>query len=71
MTTVFKLLVALFTLAFTLLGFAGKVLLFAIDVIAGGAAEVDFDEPVGQRYRHESGGDFAATHTRDGRRIVD
>jgi hypothetical protein len=60
MTTVFKLLVALFTLAFTLLGFAVKALLFFLEMLG---------DSVGTR--DEVFGDSDATHTYDGRVIID
>jgi hypothetical protein len=68
MTTVFKLLVGLFTLAFTLLGFAGKVLVFGLDVLAGGAEGYDIEQ---SGYRYEVECDLTVDRTSDGRRIVD
>jgi hypothetical protein len=66
MNTAFKLTKASLVLAFALVGLAAKVIGGLLGIIFDAAGSID-----GAGYRHEVGGDDAATHTFDGRRIID
>lgn len=66
MNTVFRMTKASLVLSFALVGVAAKAAWWLLEIIfdAGGAVD-------GPGYRHEVGGDEGATHTFDGRRIID
>jgi len=66
MNTAFKLTRASLVLAFTLASVAAKVIWVLLGIIFDASDSID-----GAGYRHEVNWDDAATHTHDGRRIVD
>jgi hypothetical protein len=71
MNTAFKLTKASLVLAFALVGLAAKVVWGLLEIIFDAADSVDVSKRDDVGYRYEVGGDDKATHTFDGRPIVD